>query len=229
MVQQSPIAQCQGQNPHVRYNSTKMFLTRHQISELLLPFAPTLSSEGLEAIAIYIDLLLKWNARMNLTAVRDPEAIVTRHFGESLFAARHLFPEPVAASVADIGSGAGFPGIPIKIWNQAAGLTLIEANQRKAVFLREVIRSLKLRDVSIVSARVETLGLTADVVTIRAVERFYSVLQPAKGLVTSGGRLALLIGESQVAIATALDGLIWQKPIPVPLSRSRRLLIGTTR
>src|ERR1700693_1531905 len=86
-----------------------------------------LSPAQLQDISTYIDILLRWNARINLTAVRDPEAIVTRHFGESLFAARHLFPKSSSVpslssvvkafeSIADIGSGAGFPGLPIKLW-----------------------------------------------------------------------------------------------------------------
>ncbi len=100
-----------------------------RISELLQPFLEpekaatkkSISSPSqLEDISTYIDLLLRWNARVNLTAVRHPEEIVTRHFGESLFAAHHLFPAPETAQTAgprviDVGSGAGFPGMPIKI------------------------------------------------------------------------------------------------------------------
>src|SRR5438094_5607441 len=110
-----------------------------RIGDLLLPFinGSVLSGAQAKQLSLYLDLLLKWNSKINLTAVRDPEEIVTRHFGESLFAARQLFPEPIAGTVIDVGSGAGFPGIPIKIWNDAADLTLIESNQKKAVFLHE--------------------------------------------------------------------------------------------
>src|SRR3989442_14834828 len=102
-----------------------------RIAELLQPFLPVpLVESQLQAISTYIDMLLRWNARINLTAVRQPEEIVTRHFGESLFAARRLFPATMADNqppadhqrpttnnrVIDVGSGAGFPGIPIKIW-----------------------------------------------------------------------------------------------------------------
>src|SRR3989442_13306046 len=131
-----------------------------RIAELLQPFLPVpLVESQLQAISTYIDILLRWNARINLTAVRQPEHIVTRHFGESLFAARHLFPNPrvrtdapaagpqherserlPALSVFDIGSGAGFPGLPLKIWAPEIHLTLIESNHKKASFLREVIR-----------------------------------------------------------------------------------------
>src|SRR5580658_7837606 len=131
-----------------------------------------LTAHDLENISTYIDILLRWNARINLTAIRDPEDIITRHFGESLFAARHLFPRassesPVSsvvkafdlandqlratndARVADLGSGAGFPGLPIKLWAPQTSLTLIESNHKKAAFLREVTRALTLTDVNI--------------------------------------------------------------------------------
>ena len=103
---------------------------------------------------------MPWNARINLTAIRNEEEIVTRHFGESLFAARHLFPRvyPVSsvptvlrgfdivvvearhptpeAKVADLGSGAGFPGVPIKLWAPPISLTLIESNKKRSASLR---------------------------------------------------------------------------------------------
>ena len=101
-------------------------MNRDRIIELLQPFlsapiagcaaAASLSSMQLYSISTYIDILLRWNARINLTAIRDPEDIVTRHFGESLFVARHLFPDRIhvgtASALADLGSGAGFPAFP---------------------------------------------------------------------------------------------------------------------
>ena len=126
-----------------------------------------LSPTQLQSISTYIDILQHWNARINLTAIRNPEEIVTRHFGESLFAARHLFPSSSSAystssavkgfDLADLGSGAGFPGIPIKLWAPNIALTLIESNQKKATFLRELARALTLTDTNIQTARAETL------------------------------------------------------------------------
>jgi 16S rRNA (guanine527-N7)-methyltransferase len=86
-----------------------------------------LSASQLQHISTYIDLLRRWNARINLTAIRDEEEIVIRHFGESLFAARCLFPREGASApaIADLGSGAGFPGVPIKLWAPEISLTLI--------------------------------------------------------------------------------------------------------
>ncbi|MGP0017093.1 MAG: 16S rRNA (guanine(527)-N(7))-methyltransferase RsmG [Candidatus Sulfotelmatobacter sp.] len=223
-----------------------------RIAELLKPFlaAPvqTPNTQHLfSSISTYIDMLLRWNARINLTAVRDPDEIVTRHFGESLFAARHLFPggraalqgrvavpkegralapEPVV--VADLGSGAGFPGLPIKLWAPHLSLTLVESNHKKAAFLREVTRALTLTDVNIQNTRAEALApMSYDVVTLRAVERFEAILTTAATLVAPTGRLALLISAAQQSSArSTLPPFIWSDPIPIPQSRSRILLIA---
>jgi len=238
-----------------------------RIAELLQPFltAPlkphhseseesaVLTSEQLKYISTYIELLLRWNARINLTAVRQPEEIVTRHFGESLFAARYLFPTktrwgrpeadrsevegavPAEQSSArtrliDVGSGAGFPGLPIKIWAPHIDLTLIESNQKRATFLREVSRMLTLMNVDVFSGRVEDYrNPLAQVVTLRAVERFEKALPIAASLVVPGGRLALLIGEAQLACAQDLTpSFAWTATLPVPLS-SRRILAIAVR
>jgi 16S rRNA (guanine527-N7)-methyltransferase len=259
-----------------------------RIAELLDPFlrAPkgtseqspqALSMAQLQHISTYIDILIRWNARINLTAIRDEEDIVTRHFGESLFAARHLFPSaprvPTAAlaveakrsegtsgyskvanprssvtastptvpdaqrlapdahfSVADLGSGAGFPGLPIKIWASQISLTLIESNHKKAAFLSEVTRALTLTNVDIQNARAESLApATFNLVTLRAVERFESILPTAASLLAPAGRLALLIGSAQQPQAQAsLPTLVWSHPIAVPNSRSRILLIANS-
>jgi len=189
---------------------------------------------------MYIDILVHWNARINLTAIRDPEEIVTRHFGESLFAARHLFPSvssvsPVSSvvkgltGVADLGSGAGFPGIPIKLWAPDISMTLIESNHKKAAFLREVARSLTLTDINIQNSRAEDVHETFDLVTLRAVERFADALPIAARLLAPDGRLALLIARPQVNSARSiLSQIIWQDPILIPESTSRVLLVGTS-
>jgi 16S rRNA (guanine(527)-N(7))-methyltransferase RsmG len=249
----------------------------------------------LQHISTYIDILLRWNARINLTAIRNPEDIVTRHFGESLFAARHLFPAeravrngraipgegttpsgraaqgggvapgggvvertgvaageraalqgrvagqgegralaPEGASqttVGDIGSGAGFPGIPLKLWAPNISLTLIESNHKKAAFLHEIIRALTLTDINIQNSRAEALaGSVFDTVTLRAVERFEAILPTAASLVAPSGRLALLVGSAQQDRAcSTLPHLSWSTHAHIPNSRSRLLLIGHKR
>jgi 16S rRNA (guanine(527)-N(7))-methyltransferase RsmG len=267
-----------------------------RIADLLSPFLEQLLSESqLHQISTYIDLLLRWNARINLTAIRNEEEIVTRHFGESLFLARHLLPtslnsyhphnpchpersqdtrgarvlaeskdpyspnsrqpdegvpatpdsESIQAlegapsklrlggriSVLDIGSGAGFPALPLKIWSPEIHLTLIESNHKKTAFLREVARALTLTNIDVISDRAETLAaredfLGADVVTLRAVERFETILPQAKALLAPNATLALLISAAQIPPLTKLTGLKWNPPIPVPESHTRVLSIG---
>jgi len=211
-----------------------------RIAELLEPFlGPAndrrLTGTDLEHISTYIDLLLRWNARVNLTAVRTPEEIVTRHFGESFFAASCLFAGSSARtlgrgiSVADVGSGAGFPGFPMKLWAPSISLSLIESNHKKAVFLREVIRALGLANVNVQTSRAESLaGADYQLVTIRAVERFASILPAAANLVALTGRLALLIGSAQLDQARSLlPQFAWSQPEHVPLSRSKILAIAS--
>lgn len=217
------------------------------IAELLAPFLGDdetgISPAQLRSISIYIDILLRWNARINLTAVRKPEEIVTRHFGESLICARHLFPKvgmptfsrlrPAQAlpspRVIDVGSGAGFPGLPIKIWAPRVHLTLIEANRKKATFLREVVRSLALADAEVFAGRAATFpGEKADIVTLRAVERFDTILPSAAALIRSPGCLAILIGAAQLKrLGQLLPDLTWADPVPLPLSNNRMLILGS--
>jgi len=105
-------------------------------------------------------------------------------------------------------------------------LTLIESNQKKATFLREIARALTLTDIDIRNVRSESLAQKFDVVTLRAVERFESALPTAARLISTG-RLALLIGSAQVSYArSALPAMAWSDPHRVPSSRSRVLLIG---
>ena len=139
-----------------------------RISELLAPFlSAPLSDAQLSQLAAYLEILHRWNARMNLTAIHDPEQVVTRHFGESLFAAQVLFPmrhEPCAMCLLDIGSGAGFPGLPIKIWCPELPVTLIESQHRKATFLKEVIRALDLKNISVSTSRAEQFEISKPVI-----------------------------------------------------------------
>jgi len=202
-----------------------------RIAELLRPFTgeAELPAVMLEQFRLYLDLLLRWNARVNLTAVRDPEQIVTRHFGESLFAARMLDPQAAGPiTLADVGSGAGFPGIPIKLWALHLELTLIESHNKKATFLREALRTLKLNHAQVFCGRAEQWGQTADLVTLRAVEHFERALPVAEALVRPGGKLCLLIGSSQMKSAQELSGeqWTWHDPLPVPLSTGRVVVIG---
>jgi len=233
-------------------------VTPARIAALLAPFleAPpgppaSLSNAQLGQVSAYLDLLLRWNARINLTAVRNPDGVVTRHFGESFFAARQLEAfsgrepslrearaerEPAAEipsaardlRAIDLGSGAGFPGLPLKIFAPALVLTLIESSQKKAAFLKEALRTIALTDVDVFAGRAEDFPSTADLVTLRAVERYERALWTAARLVAPGGRLALLIGSAQAARTPQLmPGFAWSAPIAIPQASARVLFLGT--
>ncbi len=223
-------------------------VTPEAIATLLVPYveleglAPVLPETLVSKISIYLDLLLRWNARTNLTAIRSPEEIVTRHFGESLFAAQQIFLAGKSAAaaaqagttLADIGSGAGFPGLPVKLWSSQFGpsqlqVTLIESHQKKATFLREAIRALTLSGIEVQTTRAEQVAQLFDTVTLRGVEQFDQILPAAARLLKPGGRLALLIGEDQIPSAAAvLPTLQWEKPHRIPESQRRVILVGTT-
>ncbi len=197
-----------------------------RIATLLQPFLPDVSPELAAQLEAYLDLLLRWNARVNLTAVRDPEQIVTRHFGESLFAAQVLRDAGAlapGASLSDVGSGAGFPGIPIKLFAPELRLTLIESHSKKSTFLREAVRTLGLSHTVVHYGRAETWGDRASVVTLRAVEKFEHVLPVAAGLVEDGGTLCLLVSQPQIPVARKSLGGPWRLEVvvPVPLSEGR--------
>ena len=208
-----------------------------RIAELLRPFTGKgeLSGELQGQLQVYLDLLLKWNARMNLTAVRDAEQIVTRHFGESLFGAGVLLGDlenlQAPFAVADVGSGAGFPGIPMKLWSPRIQLTLIESQNKKVTFLREVIRTLKLEAAEVFCGRADEWGKAADLVTLRAVEKFERVLPVAAGLVAPEGRLGLFLGEKQRSRAQEIvdDSFTWRDPVAIPQSDGRVIAVAARR
>lgn len=197
------------------------------LEPLLAPFIQQpLSQDQVGKLQIHFDLLLKWNAKINLTAIRDPQGIVRRHFGESLFAGAHVSAKP-GAQLADFGSGAGFPGLPIAVLQPEIRVVLIESSQKKVAFLREVIRGAHIRNASVYAGRAEESKGKAQIVTMRAVENFESILPVAASLLEAHGELALLIGAAQMQIARAeLPGLDWNEPVAVPESRERVLLVG---
>jgi len=172
------------------HTKTVPTLAPARIAELLTPYFPDPDDNLLAQLSTYLDLLVKWNARTNLTAVRDPEQMVRRHFGESLFTARHL---PPCQTLLDLGSGAGFPGLPIQLALPNLKVTLAESQNKKASFLREVVRTLNL-PTEVWAARVETMPATRtfDVVTLRAVDNPETALKLARSLLKSGGTIAHL-------------------------------------
>jgi 16S rRNA (guanine527-N7)-methyltransferase len=198
------------------------------LGPLLAPFIQEpLSPEQFQQLQAHLELLLKWNAKISLTAIRDPQEIVRRHFGESLFTGAQLDIKS-QAQLADLGSGAGFPGLPIAVLRPEIKVTLIESQQKKVAFLREVIRSANISNASVYAGRAEEATSKSQIVTVRAVEKFNSVLPIAASLLEAHGELALLIGAAQAQAArTKLLHFEWKEPVGIPESRERVLLVGS--
>jgi 16S rRNA (guanine527-N7)-methyltransferase len=172
---------------------------------------------------VYLDLILKWNARTNLTAIRTPEEIVRRHFGESLFVGARLGECP---TLLDFGSGAGFPGIPIQLLRPDIQVTLAESQGKKASFLREVIRALNL-PTEVWPARVQAIPATRQfhTITLRAVDKMEAAVAEAARRATH--RVALLTTrQAQLEVPALAEAFRFAEPIPLPQSSEGILLIA---
>lgn len=194
-------------------------LSESEIAEHLRPYLPDAAAAALlPQLSTYLDLLLKWNARTNLTAVRDPGEIVRRHFGESLFAARHI--EPGTLTLLDFGSGAGFPGIPVALLRPEIQVTLAESQNKKATFLREAVRTLGLT-AEIWPARVESMPVSHrfQAVALRAVDHMDAALLAARSRILPGGQLVLL--------TTAADAPVAGLSLPIPSSAAGVVYVET--
>jgi 16S rRNA (guanine527-N7)-methyltransferase len=196
-------------------------VTCDQISALLAPYLlhpPPAPLYG--QLSLYLDLLLKWNARTNLTAIRDPEEIVRRHFGESLFAAHHL--DPATTTLLDLGSGAGFPGLPIALLRPEIAVTLAESQNKKATFLREAARTLGL-SVEIWASRAETMPESRQfhTVTLRAVDNMAAAIAAAAPRATPP---VLFLTSTPPPLPPTFT---LNPPIPIPNTQSSILLRAT--
>jgi 16S rRNA (guanine527-N7)-methyltransferase len=174
-----------------------------------------LSPGQVEALETHYQLLLRWNRAVNLTSIKGMEEAVERHYCESLFLGAHLPQGPLR--IADIGSGAGFPGFPVAVLRPDCSVSLIESHQRKAVFLREASRNLP--NVRVLAKRAEDVKEQFDWAISRAVSykdlaSFLKNLAPSVDLLTGG------------EVPPDGIGFVWQAPITVPWSRQRFLRLG---
>jgi 16S rRNA (guanine527-N7)-methyltransferase len=173
----------------------------------------------------YLSLILRWNARVNLTAIRDEDGILCRHFVESIACARAL---PAGIStLLDFGSGAGFPGIPIALCRPEIYATLAESHGKKAAFLHEALRVLGI-SANVHSGRAEALRTVFDCLTLRAVDKMDLAVQAASQLVSPGGWLALMTthGELETLKAAAGAEFAWGGVVQLPGGEKRVLALG---
>lgn len=173
----------------------------------------------------YLQLILRWNARINLSAIRNEEEILSRHFVESIACARAL-PGGIK-TLLDFGSGAGFPGIPIAISRPEIAVTLAESQGKKAAFLQEAVRVLNVSAV-VHSARAQTIENQFDCVILRAVDKMEDAVAEAAHFVCTGGWLALMTtGPDLPALRQAAGSAYsWSTPILLPASEQRMLVLG---
>ena len=205
-------------------------LSDQQISRALSPYGVSADARLCDRIRSYVSLLLHWNQRVSLTTVTNLDEILRFHFGESFFASSAV---PITdGRLADVGSGAGFPGIPLAMIAPRLEVTLIESNVKKSVFLSEVVRALDLIRVHVLRSRMEECppdlrGLRF--VTARAVGSFEDLLDWSAQRLSSEGKVVLWLSESEAERRVADTSWSWQAPLHIPGSRTRVILVGSEK
>jgi len=203
-------------------------LSPEVIKKALYEFALEVTPKQVDAIQRYMAMLLVWNEKVNLTAIRDPLEVLYRHFCECMYAAVAM---PLQSGrLADVGSGAGFPGLALKIVRPELQVFLIESNVKKATFLAEVVRELQLADTRVLVSRYEELGdeiTPLDFVCSRALGEFDKLLSWARAERVAAGQAILWVGGRDIEEIKQIAGWIWKEPISVPHSLQRFLLVGT--
>jgi len=168
----------------------------------------------------HYELLVRWNQRMNLTTVRPGPEMVIRHYCESLFFGVHLPASHNDISVLDLGSGAGFPGVPLAVQKPSWQVILVEASQRKAVFLRESTRH--LHNVRVLAERLENLAETADWAVARAVEPLL-ILSNIPRLAPNVG---LMLTERDFSLVHTKSHIAWEDPVRLPWGDRKICVFG---
>ena len=209
--------------------ATEKPLSGDVIRRALKDFGISIDDEQVQQIQQYIKILRYWNEKLNLTAIQDPLEILHRHFCESMFGAIAV---PVFGRLADIGTGAGFPGIPLKILRPEIELFLVESNLKRGTFLAEVVRELELKNARVLINRYEELGedlAPLDFLCSRAVGEFGPFLKWAGSEQLSAGRLLLWIGGRDLDDVRKCEDWEWHEPILVPQTLRRYILAGTKK
>lgn len=187
-----------------------------------------LPADAQSKLLAYLDLLVKWNSTYNLTAVRDPAQMVTRHLLDSLTVLPYLH----GTTLADLGSGAGLPGIPLAIARPDLAVTLVESSGKKSRFQREVVRSLPLPNVSVAQARVQDVQGSFDTITARAFASLGDMLAWGGHLLADDGRWLALKGRTDAAELAAVPApfsVLAVHPLSVPGDPGERCLVELAR
>ena len=207
------------------------------LAEIAAAWGIPLTTAQLDQFAIYADELHSWNERVNLTAITDQEGIVARHFLDSLRCVQSWGSVP--QRLIDVGTGAGFPGLPLKIVYPEISLTLVESIEKKAAFLRHIADLLKLEHVEVVVARAEAVGHDPshreqyDVAVARAVANLRVLAEYCLPLCRVGGRFLAPKGSqsndeivrARTAIGQLGGRLLGVEPVDVPGIEQRVLVV----
>jgi 16S rRNA (guanine527-N7)-methyltransferase len=201
-----------------------------QISAALASYGFASTPETNDKIRTYIRLLLRWNRSVSLTTVTEVDQILSFHFGESLFARTIL---PLENSrLADVGSGAGFPGLPLALAAPDLKVTLIESNAKKFAFLNEIIREVHLKNALALRCRMDEIAGPErhfDFITSRAFGQFADFLRWSSRQLTPTGRSLLWLGTADARSLSSEAGWTWKQPVPIPGSEGRVILSGVPR
>jgi 16S rRNA (guanine527-N7)-methyltransferase len=198
-----------------------------RVMQSLEPYGVPVTAGVSEAIQEYVRLLMHWNRRIALTALTDAEEILRFHFGESLFAS-HAVPIEIGR-LADVGTGAGFPGLALKLFRPGLHVTLLESNAKKCAFLREVVRTLSLTEVEVVRQRFEDYAMRGpkfDFIASRALGGFDALLSWSLSALADYGRVVLWVGLQDAGRISMVERWTWQEPIAIPGTKKRMLLMG---
>ena len=158
-----------------------------------------LSTKQLQDFYDYMNLLLEWNKKINLTAITEIDDVILKHFIDSLTIAKHL---KNSDNLVDVGTGAGFPGIPISIWNENINITLLDSLNKRIIFLNEVIRKLNLKNIKTIHGRAEEFGQNKktrekyEIVTSRAVANLTTLSEYLLPIVKVGGKCICMKGPN---------------------------------
>ena len=182
------------------------------------------------AIRCYISLLLQWNKRISLTTVVSHADVLRFHFGESLYAAVCV---PILnGRLADLGSGPGFPGLPLRIALPDLYVILVESNMKKAAFLRAVVQELNLTNAEVVRDRMENIGpgqFQFDFIAARALGNYAATLRWSRRHLSPSGKVVLWLGEKDTESISSEEGWKWSEPALIPGSERRFILAGAMK
>jgi 16S rRNA (guanine527-N7)-methyltransferase len=197
-----------------------------EIKRTLSEYGFVATTEYCERVLQYTELLLLWNRRVSLTTVIEPLEVLKFHFGESLMGMKTGCIEH--GRLADVGSGAGFPGMPIAMANPRLQTRLIESNAKKATFLAEVTRKLGLGNVQIYKGRAKDLSAPEkfDFVTARALGRHHELLRWAGERLDQGGKAIFWLSSEGVKAIRGCEGWVWGEPLQIPETKDRFVVAG---